>query len=191
MQGLEIRKNSKLNRDIKVIISSEIESFFTYWLIKNLDWFGWSRLGRILRPKILRTLGFSIGKNVKFASGIVFNRNKNNISLGDNTRINSNVYFDPAGAYIKIGEYCDIGFNTVFACGNHKLKSDLRGHREDATCRPIIIENFVWIGCNVVVLGGVTVGEGSVVAAGSVVTDDVPPNVLVAGVPARQIKTLE
>lgn len=54
---------------------------------------------------------------------------------------------------------------------------------------PIVIGDHVWIGMNVIVLKGVTIGEGAVVSAGSVVTKDVPPHSLVAGVPAKVVKT--
>ena len=54
---------------------------------------------------------------------------------------------------------------------------------------PIVIQDHVWLGMNVIVLKGVTIGEGSIVAAGSVVTKDVPPHCLVAGVPAKMVKT--
>jgi acetyltransferase-like isoleucine patch superfamily enzyme len=57
--------------------------------------------------------------------------------------------------------------------------------------KPIVIGRNVWIAAGAIVVGGVTIGEDSVVAAGSVVTKDVPPNVLVAGNPARVIRTIE
>jgi acetyltransferase-like isoleucine patch superfamily enzyme len=191
MQAEEKQKDKSLKRDYKTFFANEIESIFTYWTIKLLDCFGWTGIGAILRPKILRLLGFNIGKNVKFSTGIVFNRNRNNIFIDNCSRINSNVYFDPAGAYIKIGKYCEVGFNSVFACGTHKLKSDFKGCRGREVCSPIIIKDFVWVGCNVTVLGGVTIGEGSVIGAGSLVTHDVPPNVLAAGIPARIIKNID
>ena len=53
---------------------------------------------------------------------------------------------------------------------------------------PVIIEDRVWIGCNVIVLAGVTIGRGSIIAAGSVVTKSVPPGMLVAGNPAKEIR---
>ena len=56
---------------------------------------------------------------------------------------------------------------------------------------PITIEDFVWLGCNVIILGGVTIGRGSVVCAGSLVHKDIPPEVLVAGSPARVVKSLK
>ena len=54
---------------------------------------------------------------------------------------------------------------------------------------PIVIQDHVWLGMNVIVLKGVTIGEGAIVAAGSIVTKDVPPHCLVAGVPAKVVKT--
>lgn len=67
-----------------------------------------------------------------------------------------------------------------------------KGHPVDIDLReePVRIEDDVWIGCNVVVLKGVTIGRGAVVGAGSVVTGDVPPSVLVAGNPARFVREL-
>ena len=60
----------------------------------------------------------------------------------------------------------------------------------DRVARPVVIEDGVWIGARVTLLPGVTIGRGSVVAAGAVVNKDVPPNTLVGGVPARILRTL-
>jgi maltose O-acetyltransferase len=70
----------------------------------------------------------------------------------------------------------------------HRMEPERRLERPES--RPIAIEDNVWLGARVTVLGGVTIGEGSCVAAGSVVIDDVPPRSLAAGVPARVIRTL-
>ena len=58
-------------------------------------------------------------------------------------------------------------------------------------CKPVHIKKNAWRGCRVTVMPGVTIGENAVVAGGSVVTKDVPDNVVVAGVPARVVKTIE
>jgi len=63
-------------------------------------------------------------------------------------------------------------------------------HRKSLICTPIVIKQKAWIGAAATILPGITIGENSVVAAGAVVTRDVPPNTIVAGVPARVVKSL-
>ena len=74
--------------------------------------------------------------------------------------------------------------HAIISTENGELKSD-----EKPAAAPIVIQDHVWLGMNVIVLKGVTIGEGAIVAAGSVVTKDVPPHCLVAGVPAKVVKT--
>ncbi len=74
--------------------------------------------------------------------------------------------------------------HAITSTENGELKSD-----EKPAAVPIVIQDHVWLGMNVVVLKGVTIGEGAIVAAGSVVTKDVPSHCLVAGVPAKVVKT--
>jgi acetyltransferase-like isoleucine patch superfamily enzyme len=70
---------------------------------------------------------------------------------------------------------------------NHQLEPS---ERRNTISKPITIKENAWIGVAATVTSGVTVGENSVVAAGAVVTDDVPPNTVVAGVPAKAVKDL-
>jgi len=70
----------------------------------------------------------------------------------------------------------------------HRLEPERRNERPDSA--PIILEDNVWLGARVIVLKGVTIGEGSVIGAGSVVTKDIPPRSLAVGMPAKVIKTL-
>ena len=74
--------------------------------------------------------------------------------------------------------------HAITSTENGELKSD-----EKPAAAPIVIQDHVWLGMNVVVLKGVTIGEGAIVAAGSVVNKDVPPHCMVAGVPAKVVKT--
>ena len=74
--------------------------------------------------------------------------------------------------------------HTVCALGERE-----KGVEKQASSAPIVLEDHVWIGMNVTILKGVTIGEGSIVAAGSVVTKDIPSHSMAAGVPARVIKT--
>jgi tetrahydrodipicolinate N-acetyltransferase len=79
-----------------------------------------------------------------------------------------------------IGKNCHVGAGAVIA-----------GVIEPPSAQPVIVEDDVLIGANAVILEGVRVGQGSVVAAGAIVIDDVPPNVVVAGTPARVIKQID
>jgi acetyltransferase-like isoleucine patch superfamily enzyme len=87
---------------------------------------------------------------------------------------------------VRIGDRCQIGqYSILLDCDFHTPHGS--GHGQAA---PIVLEDEVWLGARVTVLKGVTIGRGSVVAAGSVVTKDVPPGVMVGGVPARLIREL-
>ena len=110
-----------------------------------------------------------------------------NIHLGENVFINSGCKFQDQGG-IYIGDRSLIGHNVVLATLNHPLPPS---QRSSLVPKPIHIEEDVWIGAGAVVLPGVRIGRGSVVAAGAVVTKDVPPMTVVGGVPAKPIKTIE
>jgi acetyltransferase-like isoleucine patch superfamily enzyme len=90
---------------------------------------------------------------------------------------------------VDIGDLVMIGPNVNIITTGHALPPSER--RTYVEAKPIIIERNVWIATGATIIGGVTVGENSVVAAGAVVTRDVPPNSLVAGVPARVIRSLQ
>lgn len=90
---------------------------------------------------------------------------------------------------VDIGDLVMIGPNVNIITAGHPLEPSKR--RAYIEAKPIVIEKNVWIATGASILGGVTVGENSVVAAGAVVTKDVPPNSFVAGVPARVIRSLK
>jgi acetyltransferase-like isoleucine patch superfamily enzyme len=95
---------------------------------------------------------------------------------------------------IRIGRHCAISTDVwIFDSSGHPLDPTARlaglpPAPEDV--RPVVIEDNVWIGRRAIVFPGVTVGQGSIISAGSVVMSDVPPNTMVAGNPARKIATL-
>lgn len=111
-----------------------------------------------------------------------------NVKLGRNVFINSNCYFMDGGG-ITIGNDVFIGPSCGFYTAHHPLTYKERNKGLELA-QPITIGNNIWFGGNVVVTPGVTIGDGSVIAAGSVVTKDVPENSLVAGVPAKVIRTI-
>ncbi len=107
-----------------------------------------------------------------------------NIRLGKNVFINSGCRFQDQGGII-VGDGVLIGHNVVLATLNHDVDPQ---KRSDMFPAPIRIGNNVWIGAQATVLPGITIGDGAIVAAGAVVSRDVPANVIVGGVPAKIIK---
>lgn len=109
-----------------------------------------------------------------------------NIRVGKNVFINAGCCFQDQGG-IFVGDGVQIGHQVVLATLNHDL---VPARRKNMFHAPIVIGNNVWIGAHATILAGVTLGENSVVAAGAVVTKDVPAGAVVAGVPAKIIKNI-
>ena len=124
--------------------------------------------GAIIRDQV------SIGNNAVIMMGATINIGA---VIGEGTMIDMNAVVGGRGT---IGKNCHIGAGAVIA-----------GVVEPPSATPVIIEDDVLVGANAVILEGVRVGKGSVVAAGAIVTQDVPPNVVVAGAPARIIKEID
>lgn len=112
-----------------------------------------------------------------------------NIQLGKNVFVNMNCYFMD-GAKITIGDNVFIGPSCGFYTANHPLDYTSRNKGLEKAL-PITIGNNVWIGANVSIMPGITIGDGCVIAAGSVVTKNMDQNSLVAGVPAHVIKKIK
>jgi len=111
----------------------------------------------------------------------------NEIRTGRNVFINQNCTLYDLGG-IDIADDVMIGPNVSIITSGHALEPSRR--RSATIGKPIVIERNVWIAAGATVIGGVTIGENSVVAAGSVVTKDVPADTLVGGNPARVIRGL-
>jgi acetyltransferase-like isoleucine patch superfamily enzyme len=109
------------------------------------------------------------------------------IRIGRNVFVNQNCTFYDLGG-LDIADDVMIGPNVSIITSGHPIEPSQR--RALVVARPIVIERNVWIAAGATIIGGVTVGENSVVAAGSVVTKDVPPNSLAAGNPARVIRSI-
>lgn len=115
--------------------------------------------------------------------------NGENIYIGKNTYINSGFFKASKNSKIVIGDNCLISYNVHMRTDTHNyIKRDVnikdQGHNE----KNIIIGNDVWIGYGAQILSGVSIGDGAVIAAGAIVTKDVMPYSVVAGVPAIEIK---
>lgn len=136
--------------------------------------------------KLLTELtGSEVGESVRVFPPFYADFGKN-IRFGKNVFINSACYFQDQGG-ITIEDEVHIGPHCTLATVNHGIAPDLRATMYP---EPIVIGKNVWIGANVVVCPGITIGENSIIAAGAVVTKDVPDNVIAGGVPAKIIKTI-
>lgn len=151
-----------------------------------------SRILSIL-PKSL-----NIGKYIVIEKNVIINDVLK--SIGDGTYICSNTYIHNCN---EIGKYCSIARDVSIGVGNHPkdwtfttplFYSKSRGvvnknkYNEKEENNPTVIGNDVWIGTKSIILSGIKVGNGSIIAAGAVVTKDVEPYSIVAGVPAKKIK---
>lgn len=116
------------------------------------------------------------------------------VAYGSHTHLGTGVYANTGltiidDGEVRIGDRVMFGPHVTIATAGHPLHPDTRAQGEQFSA-PVLIEDDVWVGGNVSILPGVTIGRGSVIAAGAVVTADVPPMVVVGGVPARVLKTL-
>ncbi|MDQ0614397.1 acetyltransferase-like isoleucine patch superfamily enzyme [Microbacterium sp. W4I4] len=109
-----------------------------------------------------------------------------NIRIGERVFINSGCRFQDQGG-ITIGDDCLIGHNAVIATLNHDLAPSRRADMHPA---PVLLGRNVWVGANVTILPGVTVGDDAVLGAASVVTKDVPAGAIVVGSPARVVRSV-
>lgn len=109
-----------------------------------------------------------------------------NITIGKNVFFNTGCSFQDRGG-ITIGDGALIGMNVTIASLNHGLSPKTRNI---TYAHPVHIGNHIWIGSSATILPGVTIGDNAVIAAGAVVTKDVPTNTVVAGVPAKTVKEI-
>ena len=140
------------------------------------------------RQELLRGLFASMG------DGVVIKGNFNcdygrHISIGSNVFINCNVTILDTNL-VTIGDDVFIAPGAVISPATHPIDPERRA-RKIYKSGPVVIKNRAWIGANATILPDVTVGENAIVAAGAVVTKDVPSNCIVAGVPAKVIKRVK
>ena len=131
---------------------------------------------------------FSLGDYSVIESFACINNAVGDVMIGDHTRIGlHNTIIGP----VLIGNHVNLAQGITVTALNHIFEnSEKRIDEQGVSTSAVVIEDDIWIGANAVVLPGVTIGHHSVVAAGAVVTKDVPPHSLVAGVPAKIIKQI-
>jgi maltose O-acetyltransferase len=143
-----------------------------------------------LRRRFYLWAGLNIGKKVLITGPISLRADTTNrIFIGDGTYLNSETRFGCQDDQITIGKNCLIGPRVSFETASHNLSyEDKRGW--GFFTKPIVVCDRVWIGAGSIILPGVTINEGAVIAAGAVVNKDVEAFTLVGGVPVKIIKSL-
>lgn len=133
------------------------------------------------RAILRRVFGAQIGHPVALYSGIEI-RKPSGLTIGSGSAIGHRVTLDARGTLV-IGSHVNISSEAMIWTAQH----DYRDPEFDAVYKPVEIGDYAWLGPRCIILPGVKIGRGAVVAAGAVVPKDVPPCAVVAGVPARVV----
>lgn len=148
----------------------------------------------LIEPGVKASLA-QCGKRVKIASGCEI-KPLNNVFIGNNTEIGPRALFWTTRAKIIIGNNVIFGPGVTIVTGDHptnivgKHIIDVQDNeKEPGLDADVVIADDVWIGCNVIILKGVHIAIGCVIAAGSIITRDTEPYAIYAGVPAKKIKS--
>lgn len=136
---------------------------------------------------LLRLRGFQIGDNVRVTSSVKIKLK--HLSVRDNTFIGHETLITGGDALVQIGQNVDIAPRCVIIAGTHEI-GDSTHRAGKGESLDITIGGGTWIGAHSTILGGVCIGRGCVIAAGSLVREDVDNNCLVAGVPAKVARRL-
>jgi len=136
----------------------------------------------VVRILYLRIFLKSLGEETSISRNVDL-RSYRHISIGCHTSVNKHVLLDGRGGSLVIGNNVDIAQDAQIWTLQHDYNSPMYS----AVGKPVRIDDYAWIGSRSIILPGVTVGQGAVVAAGAVVTHDVAPYTVVGGVPAKVI----
>lgn len=162
--------------------------FIIKWLAKIIIL--WSQVWQRIKMLILRSAFSRHGKHLIFDPNGFYNFE--NIEMGDDVSIGDHATFLSSESKIIIGNKVMFGPNVTIVSGDHntsvigKFMYDIH-EKKPGDDIDVIIEDDVWVGSNVVILKGVKVGRGAIIAAGAVVNKEVFPYSIVAGIPAKQI----
>jgi acetyltransferase-like isoleucine patch superfamily enzyme len=144
-------------------------------------------VGERRRARLLRRAGMRVAADARVQHGCWFYGA--GVAIGAATWVNHGCYFDARGP-IEIGARCDLGMQVMLCTSSH-APGDRSRRAGSYRTAPVRVGDGCWLGTRAVVLPGVTIGEGCVVAAGAVVTRDCAPHGFYAGVPARRVRELD
>ena len=188
----KFKSNPKLKRFVDWLIMNQVETR-PRWYIRMLAPLYQHRgkhsvIHRSVRMDTPPYRKFSLGDYSVVESFACINNAVGDVTIGNHTRIGlHNTIIGP----VTIGSHVNLAQGITITALNHNFKdTEKRIDEQGISTNPVTIGNDIWIGANAVVLPGVIIGDHSVVAAGAVVTKDVPSHSLVAGVPAKVIKQI-
>ncbi len=179
-------------RKLKTVLGEEFDRLHLRLLLVKiiLAFLPHNFAGR-LRARILRLAGFDIHKGVillDLPTIVGSGRIDRRLSIGASTFVNADCFFDLA-AGITIGKHVSFGPGVMLITGAHQIGPSAR-RAGNVTPMPIRVGDGAWLGARCIVLPGISIGAGAIVAAGAVVTKDVEPDTIVGGVPAVVIRSL-
>lgn len=183
--GAPRRRVTHVRAPLAARVRSTVFRLFVHFVNKRSNHLGDDIVGRSARAWMLRLAGARIGREAAVLGGTYLS-NPAHLTLGFHAMLNRNCYLD-LQAPITIGDYAGAGHGVTFVTTVHGIVPGMNVGI-GMSAEPIVVQERAWIGANATVLPGVTIGRDAIVAAGSVVTHNVPPNCLVAGVPARIVK---
>ena len=141
-----------------------------------------------VRTALVRAAGIDVGPGTVIGGPLLVSGRGGTLRIGDDCFINSGCHVD-LSADVTIGREVSLAHEVLIITNTHEVGPPVR-RAGDLRNLPVTIGDGCWLGARAVVLPGVTIGAGALVAAGAVVTADVPPDTLVGGVPARPIRNL-
>lgn len=164
--------------------------FFYNKFLKIISFFPGSSKGAFfnrLRVRVLRKLAIDVGDRCLIRSGVVFNRPEN-FFIGSDSGLGTGSLISCEGK-VKIGSRVLMGADVIIYTSNHVWSEKYGTYfGQGLDIAPVTIGDDVWLGARCIILPGVSIGNGATIAAGAVVTKDVPSLAIVGGVPARIIK---
>ncbi|HRL51154.1 MAG TPA: sugar O-acetyltransferase [Enterococcus aquimarinus] len=158
------------------------------YLEKNFDYNQLRPSQQKEKQALLKQLFAEIGKSCYIEAPFHANWGGKHVHLGSHVYVNYNLTLVD-DTHIYIGDHVMIAPNVVIATGTHPIHPELR-RKEAQFNLPVHIQDNVWLGAGCLVMPGVTIGENSVIGAGSVVTKDIPANVVAVGNPCRVLRDI-
>ncbi|WP_251424422.1 DapH/DapD/GlmU-related protein [Veillonella agrestimuris] len=185
-QWFELMKNKTLDIAVGADLYNALHMIVEISMVENYELNQMKPVQSLVRDSLSRLWNDVVHETVHVHTPFHTDFGKHTI-IGQHVFINKDVFFTDLGG-ICIENYVLIGPRTTLITVNHGVEPS---RRRGLLISPIHIKENAWLGANVTVLPGVTIGENAVIGANSVVTKDVPPNTVVVGTPAKIVKNIE